>query len=135
MQYIIMIAIVIMMAIADIATGLIKAYVTGKPNSQKMRIGGLHKISEIVVMATACGLEIGIEMLGQYYDASQLADLVGAFAAISVFGYIVLMEIVSVIENYAEINPDAIWAKKLLKKMKPKEEKEDELHDHGTGTD
>ena len=66
MQYIIMIAIVIMMALADVATGLIKAYVTGKPNSQKMRVGGLHKISEIVVMATACGLEIGIEMLGQY---------------------------------------------------------------------
>lgn len=122
MQYIIMILIVIMMAIADIVTGVIKAYITDKPRSQKMRVGGLHKISEVVVMATACGLEIGIERLGQYYEAAQFADLVGAFAAISVFGYIVLMEIVSVIENYAEINPDAAWAKKILKKMKPKEE-------------
>ena len=122
MQYIIMILIVIMMAIADIVTGVIKAYITDKPRSQKMRVGGLHKISEVVVMATACGLEIGIGMLGRYYEAAQLADLVGAFAAISVFGYIVLMEIVSVIENYAQINPDAAWAKKILKKMKPKEE-------------
>ena len=32
------------------------------------------------------------------------------------------MEIVSVIENYAEINPDAVWAKRLLKKVKPKKE-------------
>lgn len=135
MQYIIMIAIVIMMALADIATGLIKAYVTGKPNSKKMRVGGLHKASEVVVMATACGLEIGIEMLGAYYEAVQLADIVGAFAAISVFGYIVLMEIISVIENYAEINPQAAWAKRILRKMKSKEENEDELHDHGTGTD
>lgn len=126
MKYIIMILIVIMMAIADIVTGVIKAYVTDRPRSQKMRIGGLHKAAEIVVMATACGLEIGIGMLGQYYAAAQLADLVGAFAAISVFGYIVLMEIVSVIENYAEINPDAAWAKKILKKMKPKEDKEDD---------
>ena len=124
MQYIIMIAIVIMMALADIATGLIKAYVTGKPNSKKMRIGGLHKASEVVVMATACGLEIGIEMLGAYYEAAQLADIVGAFAAISVFGYIVLMEIISVIENYAEINPQAAWAKRILRKMKSKEDEE-----------
>lgn len=124
MQYIIMIAIVIMMALADIATGLIKAYVTGKPNSKKMRVGGLHKASEVVVMATACGLEIGIEMLGAYYEAVQLADIVGAFAAISVFGYIVLMEIISVIENYAEINPQAAWAKRILRKMKSKEDEE-----------
>lgn len=124
MQYIIMIAVVIMMALADIATGLIKAYVTGKPNSKKMRVGGLHKASEVVVMATACGLEIGIEMLGAYYEAVQLADIVGAFAAISVFGYIVLMEIISVIENYAEINPQAAWAKKILRKMKSKEDDE-----------
>lgn len=124
MQYIIMIAVVIMMALADIATGLIKAYVTGKPNSKKMRVGGLHKASEVVVMATACGLEIGIEMLGAYYEAVQLADIVGAFAAISVFGYIVLMEIISVIENYAEINPQAAWAKKILRKMKSKEDEE-----------
>ena len=124
MQYIIMIAIVIMMALADIATGLIKAYVTGKPNSKKMRVGGLHKASEVVVMATACGLEIGIEMLGAYYEAVQLADIVGAFAAISVFEYIVLMEIISVIENYAEINPQAAWAKRILRKMKSKEDEE-----------
>lgn len=124
MQYIIMIAVVIMMALADIATGLIKAYVTGKPNSKKMRVGGLHKASEVVVMATACGLEIGIEMLGAYYEAVQLADIVGAFAAISVFGYIVLMEIISVIENYAEINPQAAWAKRILRKMKSKEDEE-----------
>ncbi|MBR3630345.1 MAG: phage holin family protein [Oscillospiraceae bacterium] len=124
MQYIIMILIVMMLAIADIVTGVIKAYITDRPRSQKMRIGGLHKAAEITVMATACGLEIGIEQLGAYYDTAALAGVVGAFAAFSVFGYITAMEIVSVLENYAEINPDAVWVRKIIKKMKPKEEDE-----------
>lgn len=126
MQYIIMLAIVVMMAIADIVTGFIKAYVTGKPSSQKMRIGGAHKIAEVVVMATAIGLEIGVEMLGKYYDASQLAGIVGAFTAFSIFGFITVMEIVSILENYAEINPDAAWVAKILKSIKRREEKADE---------
>lgn len=53
MQYIIMLAIVLGLAVADFATGLIKGYVTGTLNSTKMRRGGLNKICELIVMATA----------------------------------------------------------------------------------
>ena len=130
MRYIIMLLIVVMMAVSDIVTGVIKAYITDRPRSRKMRIGGLHKIAEITVMATAVGLEIGIEWLGAYYDASALAQIVGGFTAFSVFGFIVVMEIVSVLENYAAINPEAAWAAKIIKSLKIKKEGENhnDLH-------
>lgn len=122
MQYIVMLLVVVMLAVADIITGFIKGYITDRPRSRKMRIGGLHKIAEIVVMATAIGLEIGIGELGKYYDAVQLADIVGAFTAVAVFGFISVMEIVSILENYAEINPDAAWVAKVIKSIKKQKE-------------
>ena len=44
--------------------------------------------------------------------------------AIGTFGYIVLMELLSMLENYVEINPDATWAKKIIKKLKSTKEEE-----------
>lgn len=125
MQYLIMLAIVLGLAAADFATGMIKAYVTGQLNSTKMRRGGLNKIGELIVMATACGLETGINQLGQYYESPALADITGTAAAIAVFGYIVIMELISILENYAEINPDAAWIAKILKRLKNVNDKED----------
>lgn len=125
MQYIVMLLIVVMLAVADIITGFIKGYITDRPRSRKMRIGGLHKVAEITVMSTAIGLEIGIGELGKYYDAVQLAEIVGAFTAIAVFGFISVMEIVSILENYAEINPDAAWVAKVIKSIKKNTDKED----------
>ena len=125
MQYLIMLAIVLGLAVSDFITGMIKGYVTGTLNSQKMRKGGLNKICELVVMSTACGLEIGINKLGAYYDKAELATITGAIAAIVVFGYIVIMEIISILENYAEINPDAVWIAKVLKWLKNVSDKEE----------
>lgn len=125
MQYLIMLAIVLGLAVSDFITGMIKGYVTGTLNSQKMRKGGLNKICELVVMATVCGLEIGINKLGAYYDKAELATITGAIAAIVVFGYIVIMEIISILENYAEINPDAVWIAKVLKRLKNVSDKEE----------
>ncbi len=125
MQYLIMLAIVLGLAVSDFITGMIKGYVTGTLNSQKMRKGGLNKICELIVMSTACGLEIGINKLGAYYDKAELATITGAVAAIVVFGYIVIMEIISILENYAEINPDAVWIAKVLKRLKNASDKED----------
>lgn len=125
MQYLIMLTIVLGLAVSDFITGMIKGYVTGTLNSQKMRKGGLNKICELVVMATVCGLEIGINKLGAYYDKAELATITGAIAAIVVFGYIVIMEIISILENYAEINPDAIWISKILKRLKSVSDKEE----------
>ena len=125
MQYIIMLAIVLGLAVADFATGLIKGYITHQLNSAKMRSGGLNKICELIIMATVCGLEIGINKLGAYYESPALASITGTVAAIVVFGYIVIMELISILENYAEIEPDAIWISRILKRLKNVNDKED----------
>ena len=118
MKYIIMLTIVIGLAVVDFITGIIKAYVNNDLCSDKMRKGGMNKIAEILIMATACGLEIGIGMLGRYYDVSPLANVSGAVAAGVVFGYIVIMELISVLENYGEISPDAAWVKRIIKRLR-----------------
>lgn len=131
MQYIIMLTVVLGLAISDFITGIIKGYVKNDLNSTKMRKGGLNKVGEIIVMATACGLEIGIRELGRYYSASELAKVTGAITAFAVFGYIVIMEIISILENYAEINSQATWVAKILKRLKNvnEDEKEEEHND------
>lgn len=119
MQYIIMITIILGLAVSDFVTGLIKAYISGNLNSTKMRKGGLNKITELIVMTVSCGLEIGIRYLGNYYDSQTLANITGSVTAIIVFGYITIMEVISIFENYAEINPDtAAWIKKVLEKLR-----------------
>ena len=131
MQYIIMLTVVLGLAISDFITGIIKGYVKNDLNSTKMRKGGLNKVGEIIVMATACGLEIGIRELGRYYSASELAKVTGAITAFAVFGYIVIMEIISILENYAEINSQATWVAKILKRLKNvnEDEKEEKNND------
>jgi hypothetical protein len=94
-----------------------------------MRSGGLNKICELIIMATACGLEVGINQLGHYYESDALAGIAGAVAAIVVFGYIVIMELISILENYAEINKDAAWVGRLLKRLKNVSDKEDNDND------
>ena len=118
MQYIIMLLIVIGLAIADYLTGIIKAYCKNDICSSKMRKGGLNKLGEIIIMLTACGLDIGIHALGKYYQAVELSDIAGAVTAVMVFAYITVMEIISIFENYAEINPEAKWTLKFIKKLK-----------------
>lgn len=113
-----MLTIVLGMAVTDFLTGIIKGYVNNNLSSAVMRKGGLNKIAEILVMACSCGLEIGIKLLGRYYSAESLAEITGAVTAIIVFGYIVIMEIISILENYAEINKQAAWVRSLLKRLK-----------------
>ena len=126
MQYIIMITIVLGLALSDFVTGIIKGYVTGQLSSAKMRRGGLNKVCELVVMSTACGLEVGIRALGEYYSSDVLATITGAVTAIAVFVYIVIMELISILENYAEIDPQSAgWIRKLLKRLKNVNDKED----------
>ena len=118
MQYIIMLLIVIGLALSDIVTGWIKAHVNNDYCSAVMRKGGLRKLGEITVMITACGLEIGMELLGTYYESTELAALAGAVTAVSVFFYIVVMELISILENYAEADPEAKFAKDFIKKLR-----------------
>lgn len=125
MQYIIMLLIIIGLAAADYLTGIIKAYCKNEICSRKMRKGGLNKLGEIIVMTAACGLDIGINALGKYYEAAELSAIAGKITAVAVFIYITIMEVVSLFENYAEINPDAQWALKIIKRLKNFEEDND----------
>lgn len=135
MKYVLMLAIVVGLALADFVTGLIKAYIKQDVSSQKMRVGGLHKVMEIIVMATACGLEIGIRELGKFYEEPKLAAVTGAFAAGAVFVYIVAMEIISILENYAEVNPEAKWAAGILKKLRVFQQREAEKEESDVHSD
>lgn len=129
MKYVVMLVIVIGLAAVDFITGLIKAAVKNDVSSKKMRTGGLNKICEILVMLTACGLEIGIEVLGGYYQAPTLARIAGVVAAGLIFTYIVAMEIVSILENYGEVNPEARWIRFVVKKLRIFQQKEEEDND------
>ena len=128
MNYIIMLLIVIGLAVADYLTGIIKAYCNNNICSSKMRKGGLNKLSEIIVMTASCGLDIGINALGRYYQAVELSEIAGTVTAVIVFAYISVMEVVSIFENYAEINPEAQWAVKIIKRLKnfDREDKNDD---------
>ncbi len=122
MQYIIMLMIIVGLAAADYLTGIIRAYCKNEICSRKMRKGGLNKLGEIIVMTAACGLDIGINALGKYYEAAELSAIAGKITAVAVFIYITVMEVVSLFENYAEINPDAQWALKIIRRLKNFEE-------------
>lgn len=143
MKYLIMITIVIGLATADFVTGWMKAYINHDLSSQKMRIGGIHKLAEIMIMGVACGLEIGLEMLGRYYsadvggsDAAQkLASVSGMIAALLFFVYILVMEMTSILENYVEINPQAKWALWIVKKLRIFTLKEEEKSNVQTKND
>ena len=143
MKYIIMITIVIGLAAADFITGWMKAYIKKDISSQKMRIGGIHKLAEILIMCVACGLEIGLDMLGRYYSADaggsgaaqKLASVSGMIAALFFFIYILVMEMTSILENYVEIHPQAKWALWIVKKLRIFTLKEEEKSNVQTETD
>lgn len=118
MKYIIMFLIVLGLAFADFITGYIKAKCADKVSSKALRIGGLHKIAELIIMGTAIGLTVGLDLLGRYYNDTRLTDIAGMFTALSIFGYISVMELISIMENFAEVVPQARWARKILKRMK-----------------
>lgn len=126
MQYIIMILIVLGLAFVDFLTGYIKAWIQGKTSSKAMRIGGLHKASELLIMTAAVGLTVGLEKLGEYYNDTRLTSLAGMFTALTVFVYITAMELISIVENFAEVYPEAGWARKVIARLKKYEDENDD---------
>lgn len=83
----------------DIVTGVLSAFITGTFKSSVMRKGGLRKLFLCVV--------IGFGVLLDY--AQHVADLgfsVPACSAICI--YIILMEIMSCIENFNKAVPGAL---------------------------
>ena len=77
-------------------------------------------------MAVSCGLEIGIEKLGNYLEATVLANVTGTVAAGVVFAYIVIMELISILENYGEISPDAVWVRGIVRRLRSIERKDEQ---------
>lgn len=124
MQYLIMICVVIGLAAADFLTGIIKAYAKNDLSSAKMRSGGLNKLVELIILATACGLEHGVRLLGRYQDSALLGAVTGTVAAGLVFAYIVMMELISILENFGEICPDAAWVRRLIRRLRTIERKD-----------
>jgi len=117
MQYIIMFMMVVMASLVDIVTGIFKAHITNSYNSTIMKKGLYSKALNWFVMGFSIGTEFGLELLGNYYDCKELAILTGTIAAATVFGLLMLMEAISIFENFAIANPDSPLSKIIGKRL------------------
>lgn len=80
----------------DILTGLIKALAKEGLNSTLLRKGLYHKLSEVLTVIGAGLLQYGANYINLGVDIPAL---------VGVASYICLMELVSIIENLAVLNP------------------------------
>lgn len=91
------IGIIVLIFIAfDVLTGWLKALATGTTDSSIMRKGLFHKLGEIVAVIFGYVCEYTLPYVG--------VTITIPFA-VAIGTYIVLMEIASIIENIASINP------------------------------
>lgn len=118
MPYIIMFLLCVIAAIADVMTGLFKARITTGYDSTIMRKGLYGKATNLVVMAFAITVQVGLEMLGDYYEQKALATWTGGITAGFVFAVIMLMETISIAENFAAANPKSPLAKIFSRRLK-----------------
>ena len=94
----------------DIFTGLIKALAKDGLNSTILRKGMYHKLSEILTVVGAGLLQYGAEYI-------QLGVEIPALVGVA--SYICIMELVSIIENLAMLNPSLYKLfKPVLNKLK-----------------
>lgn len=92
-------AIVFAAIAADYITGIAKALYKHEYKSCVMREGLYHKAAEVFSVVVTYYMEYGLPMAG----------ITIAFPFVSVMtGYIIIMELSSIIENIGEINPDLI---------------------------
>lgn len=100
----------------DILTGLIKALSKDGLNSTILRMGLYHKASELIAVFGAGLLEYGAKYVNLGVEVPAL------FAVAS---YICIMELVSILENLAFLNPSLYKLfKPILNKLKDKEPNE-----------
>lgn len=98
----------------DILTGFLKAAANHNIDSTALRKGLLHKLSEVVAIVFAFLCEYAV----QYIHLGVEIPLV-----IAVCGYIIIMEIISVLENIVEVNPElGKFFAKYLSKLKEVQE-------------
>ena len=97
----------------DIITGIIKALYNEGLNSTYLRKGLFHKLSEIITIIGAGMLEVA----GNYINLGFEIPLLNTVAL-----YICIMELISILENLAEVNPRlAKFFKPYLEKLKEKD--------------
>ena len=98
----------------DILTGFLKAAANHNIDSTALRKGLLHKLSEVVAIVFSFLCEYAV----QYIHLGVEIPLV-----IAVCGYIIIMEIISVLENIVEVNPElGKFFSRYLSKMKEVQE-------------
>ena len=92
------------MIIGDYVSGMAKAIVQHNISSQIMRNGLWHKFAYVMVVGLAAFLQIASQHINLGYDMPLIP---------LVCGFIVMIEVSSIIENLAEVNPE-IYGSKLL---------------------
>lgn len=98
----------------DIVTGVIMALKTKNLNSSKMREGLYKKAGNIVLIAVG----IGIDLLQQQYTIGFNVPVASAICI-----SLIVMEIISILENAGKINPQLMQiVKPYLEKLKKEED-------------
>lgn len=112
------IALACVMMVADMVVGFIVAAINEKLSSTKMRNGLLHKALMLVLIFVCLAIEVSISHTGTLpYDVPTCEV---------VCGYIVVMELISVLENiangYPELRDSALFRLFNLDNKKSKDE-------------
>ena len=108
--------------VADIVTGIIQAIANQNFQSSKMRVGLWHKVSFILIIALAFGIEYGERVVELGFNVPLV---------IPVCSYIIFNEITSILENILLLNPELKGSKimALFAKKDKAEGKTDEPED------
>lgn len=106
------------MMVADVVVGFIVAVINEKLSSTKMRNGLLHKVLMLILIFVCLAIEVSISHTGTLpYDVPTCEV---------VCGYIVVMELISVLENiangYPELRDSALFRLFNLDNKKSKDE-------------
>lgn len=101
----------------DIVTGGAQAFANHTFSSSKMREGLMHKAMELVIIALAFVLEIaGTHIVGLPFSG---------VTVVAVGIYVIVMEVGSILENVAKVNPE-LRDSPLLKLFANKDEGSEE---------
>lgn len=112
------IALACVMMVADVVVGFIVAAINEKLSSTKMRNGLLHKALMLVLIFVCLAIEVSISHTGTLPYEVPTCEVV--------CGYIVVMELISVLENiangYPELRGSALFRLFNLDNKKSKDE-------------
>ena len=90
----------VLFSLADIVTGYIQAVINKNVDSQKMRVGLYHKVLIILVLFLSFILGIAFDIMS-----------IPSFVCV----YVVIMEIISIIENLKKAGIDVGWLSEIVK--------------------